>query len=64
MQVEYHKRYSQSLNQDMELKVYGQAGKPVLVFPSQCGRFFDFEDRGMVNSVAGYLDSGFSHFIP
>lgn len=59
MQVEYHKWYSQALNQDMELKVYGQAGKPVLVFPSQCGRFFDFEDRGMVNSVAGYLDSGF-----
>ena len=31
----------------MEFKVYGTAGKPVLVFPSQDGRFYDFENQGM-----------------
>ena len=39
LNIEYHKWYSERLNQDMEMKVYGHAGKPVLVFPSQAGRF-------------------------
>ena len=51
MNVEYHKWFSQNLNQDMELKVYGHAGKPMLVFPAQSGRFYDFENFGMVGAV-------------
>lgn len=58
MNVEYHKWYSPVLNQDMELKVYGDGGKPVLVFPAQGGRFFEYEDFGMVNAVSGFIDSG------
>ena len=58
MNIEYHKWYSERLNQDMEMKVYGHAGKPVVVFPSQAGRFFDFEDRGMVAAVAGFIEEG------
>ena len=41
MKVEYYKEYSHELNRDMEFKVFGHAGKPCLVFPSQDGRFFD-----------------------
>lgn len=40
------------------MKVYGEAGKPVLVFPPQSGRFFDYEDRGMIQSVAWFIESG------
>jgi len=39
----------------MELKVYGQAGKPVVVFPAQGGRFYEFEDFGMVNACHPFL---------
>jgi len=42
----------------MELKVYGNGGKPVLVFPTSEGRFFDFEDRGMIRAGAEFLESG------
>jgi esterase/lipase superfamily enzyme len=58
LNVEYHNWYSQALNQDMELKVYGQGGKPVVVFPCQSGRFYDFENRGMVASVDEFIEAG------
>ena len=47
MQTEYHKWFSPILGHDMELKVYVYYGKPALVFPSQQGRFYVLEDRGM-----------------
>ena len=52
------KWFSPVLGHDMELKVYGYYGKPVLVFPSQQGRFYDFEDRGMVDAIAGFIEAG------
>lgn len=39
MNIEYHKHWSRSLTQDMELKVYGHSGKPMLVFPTMNGPF-------------------------
>ena len=47
MEVRYFKHYSANLNRDMEFKVYGSCGKPVLFFPCQGGRFFDFEGNHM-----------------
>lgn len=42
----------------MELLVFGHAGMQVLVFPTSCGRFFEFEDRGMVQAVNDDLEKG------
>ena len=58
MNREYHHWYSPSLRRDMELLVFGHAGAPVLVFPTSLGRFFDFEDRGMVGAVADAVEEG------
>ena len=44
----YYKEYSSNLNRNMEFNVYGYAGLPVLVFPAQNGRFFDFENFGLI----------------
>ena len=55
---QYHKWWSPALGQDMELKVYGHAGKPVLVFPSGGGRFYEYEDFGMVEACKPFLNSG------
>ena len=33
MQIRYYKEYSRYLNRDMEFKVYGHAGRPILIFP-------------------------------
>ena len=43
MDMHYEKWYSPALDREMELKVYGRGGKPVLYIPCQNGRFFDFE---------------------
>src|SRR4030066_235598 len=58
MNVEYHKWWSPNLNQDMEMKVYGHAGKPVLVFPTKAGKFYEYEDYGMVEVLKPFLDDG------
>ena len=58
MQTEYHKWFSPGLGRDMEMKVYGYYGKPVLVFPAQAGRFFDFENFGMIGAIASFIESG------
>jgi len=42
----------------MELLTFGHAGMPVLVFPTSCGRFFEFEDRGMVDAVHDKIEHG------
>lgn len=58
MKVTYHKEYSFFLNRDMEYKIYGYKGKPVLVFPTSCGRFFQYEDSGMIEVLENYINEG------
>ena len=55
---EYHKGYSSRLGREMETLLFGHAGLPVVVFPTSCGRFYDFEDRGMVGALAGKIEAG------
>ena len=58
MQTEYHKWWSSSLSQDMEIKVYGYYGKPVVVFPALGGRFYDYEGFGMIQAIEGFIEAG------
>ena len=58
MDKQYYKEYSNHLQRDMEFNVYGWGGKPVLVFPCQNGRFYDWEGFGMLDTLGDYLDSG------
>ncbi len=37
---------------------YGHWGRPVLVFPSEQGRAYDYENNGMVDAVADLIDGG------
>jgi esterase/lipase superfamily enzyme len=63
MKREYHKWFSPSLGRDMELLAFGHAGLPALVFPTSCGRFYEFEDRGMVGTVADKIEHGHLQLI-
>ena len=58
MNREYHKWHSPRLGRDMELLVFGHGGLPVVVFPTSGGRFFEFEDRGLVSALWGKIDAG------
>ena len=46
------------MNREMEFKVYGHCGKPVLFVPCQGGRFFDFENFNMVDYWAQWIEQG------
>lgn len=37
---------------------YGHWGRPVVVFPSERGRAWDYENNGMVEAVADLIDAG------
>ena len=58
MRVEYLSWHSPNLGQNMELKVYGHGGRPFIVFPTSSGRFFDFENNGMVHAAERFIDEG------
>jgi len=58
MNYETHRWRSDRLGQDMELRFYGHAGKPVVVFPSAAGTFYQYQDFGMVEAVSPFVDSG------
>ena len=58
MEMQYHKMYSPALGRDMECKVYGHAGRPVLFIPCQDGRFWDFENFKMTDTWAPWIESG------
>jgi esterase/lipase superfamily enzyme len=42
----------------MEALVYGHGGPPLVVFPSSQGRFFEYEDAGMIRALAPKIESG------
>ena len=58
MEIRYFKHWSSHLNREMEFKVYGHAGKPVLFIPCQSGRFFDFENFKMLDHWAPFIETG------
>jgi len=47
----------------MELLLFGHAGAPVVVFPTSQGRFFEYEDRGMVSALAHHIEQGWIQLV-
>ena len=58
LQRDYSKEFSHRLGRDMETLHFGHAGRPLLVFPTSMGRFYQWEDFGMVGALADFIDSG------
>jgi len=58
MNREYHRWYSNRLGRDMELLVFGHAGRAVLFFPPRMGRFYDYENWGVVAALTNRINNG------
>ncbi len=62
MRREYHRWFSGALGREMEMLTFTAEGEPrgvpVLVFPTSCARFYEFEDRGMVWAVREQVEQG------
>lgn len=58
MRRDYHNWYSNRLSRHMEMLVYGHSGVPVLVFPTSRGKFYEFENNGMIHAIWQKIDRG------
>src|SRR5205809_3670326 len=58
MHREYVRWWSPALGRDMELLRFGHAGTPVVAFPASMGRFYQWEDFGLVGAIAPEIDEG------
>lgn len=55
----YHKWWSENLERDMELLVFGHAGAKVLVFPTRGGRFYEYENLRITDVLQSKIESGY-----
>jgi esterase/lipase superfamily enzyme len=58
MNREYHRWYSTRLGKDMELLIFGHAGRSVLFFPPRMGRFYDYENWGIIAALSNRINNG------
>lgn len=58
MKRTYEKWFSPALERPMELLRFGHAGYPVVTFPTSMGRFFQYEDTGLVARLEEKIDRG------
>lgn len=58
MKEQHNRHYSRHLQREMEMSIYGHAGKPCLVFPPQDGKHGDWKAFGMIDAMADYINDG------
>jgi len=58
MDRDYEAWLSPSLQRKMELLWFGNRGRPVLLFPTAMGRFYQNEDFSLVGSLSGKVAAG------
>ncbi len=58
MYTETQTWFSPAIGHDMTIKVYGNYGKPLLVFPCAGGSNHEFEDFGMLDIVRNEVEAG------
>ncbi|MGR8931423.1 MAG: esterase family protein [Gammaproteobacteria bacterium] len=58
MKREYHHWFSPRLGRNMEFLVFGHAGPKVLVFPTRDGRFYEYEDLRLVDTLKDKIQAG------
>ena len=63
MHREFHRWHSPTLGRTMELLIFGHAGARVLVFPTSQGRYYEWEDRGMVHALGEHLERGWLQLV-
>jgi esterase/lipase superfamily enzyme len=58
MNPQHHELYSHAIGAAGVVASYGHYGRPLLAFPSEGGRAYDWQDNGMVGAVESLIDQG------
>jgi esterase/lipase superfamily enzyme len=56
--VRHHELYSPAIGAAGSVAAYGHYGRPVLAFPAEGGRAWDWQDNGMIGAVESLIDAG------
>jgi esterase/lipase superfamily enzyme len=54
---EYHKWQSPSLGREFEMLVFGEAGQPLILFPTSKGSYFQYKDQGLLETARWFLEN-------
>ena len=57
MQIESILYYSNILNKDIRVNIYGTNGQPILAFPTQDSKANNYESFGLINEIANYINN-------
>jgi len=58
MKEEYHKWYTNYLDREFEMLVFGHSGFPVILFPTSKGHYFENKDFKLIDSASELIDQG------
>jgi esterase/lipase superfamily enzyme len=58
MNPHHHELYSHAIGAAGVVASYGHYGRPLLAFPSEGGRAYDWQDNGMVGAIGDLLEAG------
>ncbi len=58
MHREHHRWFSPSLGRNMDLLAFGHSGARMLVFPTSMGRYYEWEDHGMLDALRHPIEQG------
>ncbi|MEZ2338075.1 esterase family protein [Mucilaginibacter sp. RCC_168] len=59
MNREYTRWYSPVLQKNMEMLIFGHSGASVLFFPARMGRFYDYENWRVIESLRHKIENGY-----
>ncbi|MCX7876616.1 MAG: alpha/beta fold hydrolase [Melioribacteraceae bacterium] len=54
----YHKFYTQYLSRDFEMLVFGEAGIPLIIFPTSKGKYYEVKDYGLIQALENFVEEG------
>lgn len=58
LQRDYVRWVSSRLGRQMELLWFGRSGRPLVTFPTSMGRFYQYEDFGLIRAIAPLIEEG------
>ena len=58
MKEEHRKWYSYNLGFDVDMLVFGERGRPVILFPTSNGRYYQNKDHGLIDAISWFINEG------
>jgi esterase/lipase superfamily enzyme len=58
MNAHHHELYSHAIGASGSVAAYGHYGRPVLAFPSEGGKAYNWQDNGMIDTLSDLLNAG------